>query len=274
MKTGSNKPIIEKDFKKFNPRDYLNEYYDQIGSENNTLLLFLAETYTKIPQHVSIIEFGGGPTLYQLISAATKAKEIYFCDYVESNLEEVRLWKNHARTSFNWDQFFEKSLVLESNQLNTMVSSEQIEERKDILSEKLTKIFQADAFQPDPLGVKFRNYFDVLSSHFVAEGITTSKQEWKKAVKNMCSLIKPGGFLITNIVKNSRYWHVGDKKFLSVKVDEDDIYTVLVEIGFDRKNIYLSTIPAEVLDDKGKGGQGYDGIISVFAKKNKVSSEH
>ena len=44
-----------------------------------------------------MLEYGGGPTIYGLISASPHVKDITFTDIAESNLKEVELWKNNDK---------------------------------------------------------------------------------------------------------------------------------------------------------------------------------
>ena len=42
----------------------------------------------------SLLEFGGGPTVYTLISAAKYIDSITFADYSDTSRDEIRLWKD------------------------------------------------------------------------------------------------------------------------------------------------------------------------------------
>src|SRR5262245_17716555 len=80
-------------FKPFDPKAYLREYYSCLGEENRALLRFLNQAYIRIFSEIDtarVLEFGGGPTIYQLISAAQHAVSIDFSDYLDDNLHEVR----------------------------------------------------------------------------------------------------------------------------------------------------------------------------------------
>src|SRR5689334_2040520 len=73
----------QNDFASFSPAAYLQEYYDHIGPENDELLRFFAEAFKLVPPETVMLEFGGGPTIYQLISAAVKVSTIDFTDYLD-----------------------------------------------------------------------------------------------------------------------------------------------------------------------------------------------
>ncbi len=255
---------IEENFEKFSPREYLEEYYSHIGSENDSLLRFFKDVYEIIPSEVMILEFGGGPTVYQLITGATKAKFIYFSDYLELNLNEVKKWKNNNNDAFDWSDYIKRALEIEGV---PYVAKRQIDERAELLRQKITHFIHCDAFQNDPLGKQYRDFFDVVSVNFVPESISKNKQQWQQAMINICSLVKPGGVFIMTALKGANYWHNGNKKFAAAYIDENDVEDVLKDNGFKQETIKISVSPAETLNEDGKGAQGFQGIIFVFAQK-------
>ena len=42
----------------------------------------------------SLLEFGGGPALFTLISAAKHVETITFAEYAETNRDEIVMWKD------------------------------------------------------------------------------------------------------------------------------------------------------------------------------------
>ena len=259
-------PSIEKTFDTFSPKEYLEEYYSNMGQEEINLLSFFIYAYSFIPKKSLILEFGGGPTIYQLISAATHAREIYFADYIEFNLVEVKNWMNEAKGAFNWDLYFKKVLQLEGKRADL----EKIRERADLLRTKIARFMHCDAFDKNPLGEKYKGFFDVVSVNFVPESISKNKNQWKNAINNICSLIKPGGFLIMTALEGANYWHSGKKKFPAANIDTKDVKGVLIDMGFKKKSLKITTSPAETLNDKGEGAQGFRGVIYVLAQKQSI----
>ena len=53
-----------------------------------------------------MLEFGRGPSISNLISAAPKCKEIVFGEFREDNREHVKLWLKKDPSAFNWEPFF------------------------------------------------------------------------------------------------------------------------------------------------------------------------
>ena len=89
------KEKIESDFTTFDPKEYLREYYTTIDFENDQLLQFFCTCYKDIKPQSTLLEFGIGPTLYSLITAATKVDTIHVCDRLAANLHETQLWNGH-----------------------------------------------------------------------------------------------------------------------------------------------------------------------------------
>lgn len=257
--------IIEETFEKFNPRHYLKTYYSKIGSENLSLLDFFSKAYQGVKKGSIMLEFGGGPTVYPLITAVSKVKTIHFADYLEQNLNEVKLWKDGAADAFSWQKFFKKALHLEGNK---RVSKKQIILRKNLVRKKITKFLHCDAFNQDPLGRKYRNYYDIINTNFVTESITDKKEIWEKLIANICSMLKKNGILIMTAIKDARYYHVGKRAFPSTRITEEDIIKVLLKLGFKETSFLLFSVPAEVQKEEIKGYTGYKGLIFLKAERS------
>ena len=58
------------------------------------------------PETARLLEFGGGPCIYPLISAAPHVSEIVFAEYAEEGRREVKLWKNNDATAHDWAPYF------------------------------------------------------------------------------------------------------------------------------------------------------------------------
>lgn len=255
---------IQKTFDAFISKHYLNEYYARIGLENRSLLEFFVEAYKDISPNFKLLELGGGPTIYQLITASKHAKEIHFSDHVDANLDEVRGWKKNKQGAFNWRNFFREAIILEGE---TDINDNKVKEREKILRKKITKFLHCDVFQTNPLGENYRKRYDVVSVNFVAESITDNHRTWKEVLKNICSLIKHDGYLIMTAIKGANYYHVGDKLFPAVKITEKHINTVLQELGFREDLLLMRSVEAEHIKKRGKNFKGYDGMIFIRAKE-------
>lgn len=257
------KVVIEPTFENFHPKHYLDTYYSKIGSENEALLDFFAKSFQDIKENSLMLEFGGGPTIYQLISAAPKVRAIHFADHLNKNLNEVKLWKENAVKAFKWKKFFKKALFLEGNK---KVSKKMISLREKIVRKKITKFLYCDAFNSDPLGKKYRNQYDIVCVNFVAESITSSREIWKTVISNICSLLKKDGTLIMTAIKEADYYHVGKRTFPATRITEEDILNVLTDLVFEETSFFSYSVPAEI-EEEFVGYTGYKGIIFLKARK-------
>ena len=94
---------------KFDPKAYLNYYNgasDQLEYREFSLRCF-HEFWSKMgKRNVRVLDFGGGPAIYDLISASPYAEEIIFAEYSEDNRKEVAAWKERSRDAHDWLPYF------------------------------------------------------------------------------------------------------------------------------------------------------------------------
>ena len=248
---------IEFDFDTFDPRGYLREYYMTIDYENDQLLRFFSECYRDINPRSTLLVFGSGPTLYSLITAATKVDTIHVCDRLDSNLHEIQLWKRGDEEAFNWEPFIQRALELEGK---SRVKREDLRRRAELLRSKLTTFCSCDAFSSPPLQGNHFNEYDIVQVNFAPESITSSLIKWERAIHNIISLLKPQGTLILTALKNAVYYQLQEKKIPAVSIDEKVLTQILRKFGFREAHILVQTIPASL------PYRGYSGIILIKAE--------
>ncbi|MGL5831250.1 MAG: guanitoxin biosynthesis pre-guanitoxin forming N-methyltransferase GntF [Candidatus Altimarinota bacterium] len=222
---------IEKEFKNtFSAKDYLNEYYTELSDENLYLMDWYSEVYAKMhfKGEEKLLEVGGGPTIYQLISAAAKVREITFTDYVEGNLEAVRDWIGQ-KDNF-WDKFLEYALEKEGK----VVSPETVAERKSGIVEVVKQIEQLDAAELRP---EYLREFNIVQSNFCLESSTDDVQTYKKMLRHLSYYAKRGGKLLMSALEGAVAYKVGQKYFPAVFLDENIATKYLEEAGFKVENV-------------------------------------
>ena len=87
--------------KVFPAKGYLERFGDPKNDPTKSMSNLLKAWHSFYENHVSgmrdsisLLEFGGGPTIYSLISAAKYVESITFAEYAETNRDEVVLWKD------------------------------------------------------------------------------------------------------------------------------------------------------------------------------------
>jgi hypothetical protein len=242
------------DYDAFDPADYISEYYTVIGAENQFLLDFYHRAFQHIPRAASFLEFGGGPTIYQLLSARRRAGEIVFAEYLASNRAEVQKWIAGHPEAFNWEAYVDAVLELEQRE-RTDSNRRQVREE---LIPKMTEIIECDAFSPHILCGHPRRDFDVVSSSFCLECISGCESLFLDFLAKLTDLLKMRGTLVLTMLKGAKNYRVGNLLFPAFPVHEDYMRDVLRRLQYHW--VSIESVPAE-------GGQGYDGIIAITAEK-------
>lgn len=239
-------------YAKFDPRSYLTEYYSEVGSENAFLLEFYHDAFSALPDGVSILEVGGGPTIYQLLSASRRSTEIVFTDFLPGNLQQVAQWLAQDQGSFSWERFAEKVAQLEGGR---HASASIVETRTRAAISRLTR---CNALSTPLLGSSSKRSFDVVSSNFCLECLRCDEKTFLFALENVSSWVSQNGVLMLTLLKNSRGYQVADRIFPAFPLDSCYMRKALEKLG------YSISEHREVTAEQ---GQGYEGLIALCARR-------
>jgi len=244
------------DYTAFDTRAYLEEYYADVGPENLALLRFLVNVLRSAPESSLVLDFGGGPTLYCAIAAATRAREIHLADYAAANLEQVQRWIDGDPAAFEWHAFTRTILELEGRDASLAT----VLEREAQTRKCVTRVMHCDAHASCPIEDSGRQY-DVLTTLFCAEAAAGDRTQWRQCMRNITSLLRPGGQIVLAAVKGANSYAVGQSAFFAVNLWEDDLIEMLVEMGFVRESIVVDSVPADRPD------RHYQGLMFASAVK-------
>jgi hypothetical protein len=245
---------ITDDYNLFHPTVYLDEYYRGLSDENKFLLRFYHDAYLRIGPQASLLEVGGGPTIYQLISASRCVSRIVFSEFLEANRNEVRNWLARSPLAFDWGEYLQFVAMLEIDQ-TIGTPHEHVECR---LRDRIAAVVPCDLSLPNPLAPNQHPPFDVVSSSFCIEGIKGDGVSFHSFLKNAISQLKPGGTLVLALVKDCCHYKVGDQRFPAFPVNEMSMECLLRQLGFSE--ISLQSYMAD-------GSQGYSGLMGITAVK-------
>lgn len=267
----------EKFSKEFVAKEYLKNYYAKVdfpmlhkyviektpASETLKIMIFMdlvcnplikATFGGKKPQ---LLELGGGPTLYQLMNIIEHVGSVYFTDYVEDNLNEIRKWKNKQKDAFNWHDTLKAALELKKDTVN--ISEKEISSLENELRNKITKIEFCDVFKKG-MAIEKKG-FDIINTHFVAESATNSKKKWESAIYNMSKKLNKDGLLFMSALLGAKgSYKVLDKNFPAVELNEIDIEKTFKKTG-------LSLIRTKSIRFENKDNN-YEGFIFIVAKND------
>jgi hypothetical protein len=252
--------LCEPDYTPFNPRMYLQEYYADLGAENIELLNFFDRAYSYIFSQIKrarVLEFGGGPTIYQLISAAKYLVSIDFSDYLNVNLQELTAWLHDDPKQFPWDAFIGYALMREGDPSTPAL----IRRRARLIRRKVKRLLHCDARIPDPLGAEYRALYQIVSANFVLEAITQELADWDALIDNVLTLVKPNGYLIICTVVGASSYRVGELYYPATPITPEIATAKLRQRNF---SITLTHSVAAEHQER----QGYEGIFMVLAQNS------
>jgi hypothetical protein len=182
----------------WNARQYLSDYYSSVDAENDALLRWFAEFYAHRGATGRLLEFGCGPTIYQLISAAASVSRITLAEYDASNRQEIEAWLAQDPAAWDWRPFVRSALIHEGLESGEAA----LTDRERRLRLCIESVSLCDAFS-DPMVTG--GPFSVVSSNFVLESLTTDIDAWRALVRKLIHLVEPGGYLLMSSVEGSSW---------------------------------------------------------------------
>lgn len=178
-----------------------------------------------------LLEYGGGPVIYPLISASPYVAGITFSDYQQASLDAVSMWKNQAEGGHDWNPYF-KYIVSE---IEKNSSEEAVLEREGELRDKLKHFVIGDILADNILESEdCPKEFDVVSCNLCLEVPAKSVDDYRRNVKNLSRLVKPGGFIVSLVVLENSFYCCSPNKesnFL-VFLREEDVRQAYEMAGF------------------------------------------
>lgn len=253
--------VVEKidyaDWNEWNPKDYLNEYYQELMADERYAMEFLVESVARIAPVSVALDFGAGPTVHHAFPLAPKAQEIHLAEYLPANRAEIERWLSKSAGMHDWSAFSLETLRLEGQSDPTLMDAQ---ERERQTRQHVTCVLPGDANQSDPLGAEKRGFYPLVTSHYCAEGATNDKATWRWYMKNIASLVAPGGTLILSACGAAEFYCVGERCFPCAGVTAEDVLNSLHENGFTDMDLRVRQVPDH-------SEQGYGSVIFARALK-------
>jgi len=239
----------------FDPKEYLDEMFSAPDDEDRFSLFFMARVLNSLPNNLFIHEFGGGPTLYSVAALAPKAREIHFSDVVDASLHEVAAWLNGQPEAHDWNPFI--GLALEAE--GSPATEAEIAERAMLMRNTVTQLMHCDAQSQTPIELEDTQY-DLVTAHHCTDVAATNVREWRQVLKNVTSIVRPGGWLMLSVTTGARTYEVGEVIFECVNLTKDEVQNGLLSAGYQEESIILQTYEVE-------HEREYSGIIMALARR-------
>jgi len=240
--------------------------------------------------HLSVLDIGSGPTVYQFILMSMLAGQIQPAEYDSDNRAELDRWL--AEGQGNWETFFScfSRLVPE---LSSVISDPDLANRAKMiesdpsyidkyLREITRKPVPVDVFEEgmlldridfehDAINIGREGSASLLTSFFCVESAFTSdKARWQKGTKNLCKKLNRGGFLIMAAITGADWYRDGEHKIPAVNVNSGDITAELRSNGLEV--ISTTGLICETEQEAMSAGRvdtysGYSGMSLILARK-------
>lgn len=276
------KELLSKEYVNFNEK--VLESLENCCITDFMLRKAVPEILKDIPDdHLNILDVGGGPTIYQHIPLMGVADSITHSEYLESNRNEIKKWREGI-SDFSWRSFFDTfQAYLKSHPNISKAATQEVQDRfrqmaqeentilENQLRGKIRDILPVDVFRED-LGMgENEKRFDlvnvgregsaqIITSNFCVESATADNNEWKRGIENITSRVPQGGFLLMTAIRNANWYKVGDERMNAVPVNAENLSAELKQQGFEIRNISeLIGSEQEVV--------GYDGMVFILAKR-------
>ncbi|XP_074833156.1 nicotinamide N-methyltransferase-like [Carettochelys insculpta] len=231
--------------KDFDPAVYL-QTYCSFGSSlcpGNEILELILKTLFKIfisggLKGDTLIDIGSGPTIYQLLSACENFKEIVASDYTEQNRRELEKWLKKEPGAFDWTPVVKYVCELEGDR-------ERWDEKEEKLRKKVKQVLKCDVSKSNILAPVSLPQADCLLSTLCLEAACKDLNSYHAALKNISSLLKPGGHLVMVTVLKETYYMVGQRRFSCLYLEKESVVEGLRAAGFDVQYVEVTPNSSE-----------------------------
>jgi SAM-dependent methyltransferase len=241
-------------------QEYLRQYYttDYVADDeraNFEVMIAWLQQSQRVYQRC--LDFGCGCTLHHVMPLVPYVEEIHLADYLPENLVEIQKWLDDRPDAHNWDVYLREVLALENDQSS---QADDLSSRKQELRNKITTLKLGNVLREHPLSDT--STYDLVTSFYCVEAVTSSKEEWRLLMSNLCRLVAPGGSLFLSVMRNCQFYKVMENRFPVAPVDKADLIDVLLENKFEPSQTEVQVVQIQEWAD-----QGFDGICIVKAQK-------
>jgi len=248
------------DYSEWQARDYFQTYYSEVvlPDEQVVLRYQVEQLAARDARRGRALEYGCGPTLHRAIAAARYVFRLDMADWLPDNLALVRRWLHADAGNADWTRFTDYVLRCEG----TTPTPRRIAARELMTRRAVRGLYTSDARWRHPLGPEREGYYDLIVSGFCLDAVSASKRVWRSCMRNVLSMIAPGGQLILHALHRCRAYKVGDRMFPGANIGVDDLAEALADAGFARRGCDIQVVPCP-----DNAVYGYSGILMASAWK-------
>ncbi|NXG20004.1 NNMT methyltransferase, partial [Grallaria varia] len=245
----------------FNPQAYLKEFYSMSDDKEgaNTLLMQNLRSLHKMfsldgLKGDTLIDVGCGPTIYQLLSACECFQEIIALDYTDQNRRELEKWLRNEEGAFDWVPVVKYVCELEGDR-------EKWAEKQEKVRKKVKQVLKCDVTKANPTGPVSLPPADCIVSTLCLEGACKDLPTFRSALKNIGTLVKPGGHLVMVTVLGETYYAFNQQVFSCLCLEKHEVEAAVEAAGFE---VRLSEAQPYALIDETMDCRG---VLALVARR-------
>ncbi|NXA93728.1 NNMT methyltransferase, partial [Melanocharis versteri] len=245
----------------FDPQEYLKEYYS-ISSSREGASAFTMQNLRILHKMFSLdglrgdilIDVGCGPTIYQLLSACEHFQEIIVLDYTDRNRRELEKWLKNEAGAFDWEPVVKYVCELEGDR-------EKWAEKQEKLRKKVKQVLKCDVTKANPTGPVSLPPADCIVSTLCLEGACKDLATFRSALRNISTLLKPGGQLVMLTALGDTYYTFNKQAFSCLCLQKHEVEEAVVAAGFEVQ--FSEEQPYTVHDDR----MDLRGVLGLVARR-------
>ena len=218
----------------FDLEGYLATRFGDVNKPARVLfpLEMLHKEFSSLPDSLNILDYGTGPVIMTVISAAAKASELVLSDFNPRNLSALRAWLADEPGAFNWTPFFQHVVCdLEGKSVQEAAA------REALVRNKVKSVVSANIYSSHIIEEGFEGPYDVVSSSCCLESICKTRETFKRNLQKLSALLKPGGRIILFLTERrmeteSGFYYIGSQKHNIVSVNATYVADLLASMGY------------------------------------------
>ena len=257
----TNRNPLVADYSEWRARDYFQTYYSEVVlPDEQAVLAYQIDVLRAARARFGRgLEYGCGPTLHRAIAASRYAFRIDMADWLADNLAEARTWLCADDDAPEWKRFTRYVLACEGH---TRPNHRKVLQREALTRKVVRGLYVSDARLRQPLGPAREDFYDLIITGFCIDAISADPRVFRRCLRNVTSMLQPGGTFIIHALHQCKAYKCGDRMFPGSNLTIDTMRECMLENGFANSSIDVQVIPCP--DNR---QYGYSGILTASARK-------
>ena len=251
----------------FDPEIYLRtRFYDvNVKDRVQFQLESFHEAFNCLPTSLKVLDYGTGPALLSVISAAGHASEIVLSDYSKSNRDTLKDWLENDTTAFNWSPFFDHVVTKLEGKSEVMARK-----REEDLKRVVKDVAVCDIKCDPPVDSTCPGPYDIVLDSLCLGDACHTVEEFKSGIVKLLALLKPGGTMMTMLSERKMNtetgkYTVGSKEISLLNITGSFVVDFIKELGFS--DVTLKTCSVDNKTTKEYQDQDFLGYAFITTRK-------